>query len=142
MCWCNATGGAAAPSHPGPVPARRLFAVAAAAGTVGGIYGIGGAALVVPWLVSVEGRDIERVAGAALVMTFASSLVGLATFAIADTVDIGAAAAPHWANGIALGVGGFVGAIVGSRLVPHVPTPVLRAVLGLTAIAAGIRAIP
>jgi uncharacterized membrane protein YfcA len=120
----------------------RLTAVAAIAGTVGGIYGIGGAALIVPWLVTMEGLAISQVAGAGLVTTLATSLVGLATFAIAAVADIGSAAAPSWANGVALGLGGLIGAVVGSRLQPHVPVLVLRTVLGIAAIAAGIRAIP
>jgi uncharacterized membrane protein YfcA len=121
--------------------AGRLALVGAAAGLVGGVYGIGGAAIAVPWLVGVERLPVPRVAGAALVVTFVSSCVGLATFVGGAALDLDAATAPRWDHGIALGAGGLVGAVVGANLQHRVPLGLLRLVIGLTALTAALRMI-
>jgi uncharacterized membrane protein YfcA len=120
-------------------PLWRLLAVGTIAGVVGGVYGIGGAALIVPWLVSAERLPVSRVAGAGLVTTLVTSLVGMTTFALASAAGIGRAAAPIWADGVALGLGGLVGAVVGARLQPTLPLGWLRGVIAVAAIAAGLR---
>jgi uncharacterized protein len=126
-----------------PLPPRwRLNAVGLVAGFVGGIYGLGGAALIVPWLVSVERLPVSRVAGAGLVTTMVTSVTGLATFALAEVAGIGRADAPRWIDGLALGLGGLVGAVVGARLQPRIPVPALKLVLAVAAVAAGIRTLP
>ena len=121
------------------VPPWRLVGVGAVGGIIGGIYGIGGAALVVPWLVSVERMPIERVAGAGLVTTFTTSVIGMVTFAVAAGVGFGEAAAPEWAAGIALGVGGMMGGVLGARIQPRVPVRLLKVILGLAAIVGAVR---
>jgi uncharacterized membrane protein YfcA len=122
-----------------PPPMWRLTTVGLVAGAIGGIYGLGGAALIVPWLVSVERLPVARIAGAALVTTFVTSAVGMATFALASAAGFGRAAAPVWLDGLALGLGGLFGAVVGARLQPRLPVGVLRAVIAAAAIAAGVR---
>jgi len=119
--------------------AGRLAVVGVAAGLVGGIYGIGGAAVAVPWLVGVERLPVSRVAGAALMVTFVSSCVGLATFVGSAALDVDRATAPDWGGGVALGAGGLLGAAAGASLQDRVPVALLRLVIGGAAIAAGIR---
>jgi uncharacterized membrane protein YfcA len=130
----------------GMVPARadlppvwRLVTMGAVTGLLGGIYGIGGAAIVVPWLTSVERVPVGRVAGAGLVATFVTSVVGLGTFALAEVVGIGDADAPQWFNGLALGIGGMLGATAGARIQPRVPVRLLRILIGVAAVVAGLR---
>jgi uncharacterized membrane protein YfcA len=123
-----------------PLPRRVVLGIVA--GVVGGIYGLGGAALIVPWLVSIERVAVERVAGAGLATTLVTSVIGLLTFALAEVAGIGHADAPRWIDGIAVGLGGLVGAVVGARLQPHVPVPALKVILGIAAFAAGIRLLP
>ncbi len=122
-----------------PLPWIRVVPVGFAAGVVGGIYGMGGAAFVVPWLVTVEHLPLRRVAGAGIVTTFVTSVVGLAAFGLASVIGFSGAQAPEWANGLALGVGGAVGAVVGTRLQSRVPTAVLRGILAVAAISAAVR---
>lgn len=133
--------GAAAPdgSDPPVVARRRLVVLGAVAAAIGGVYGIGGAALVVPWLVAVERLPIASTAGAGLVTTLITSVVGLAAFVVLGQLDIGSAAGPEWANGLALGVGGAAGAYLGARLQPRLPVALLRGVVGVAALVAGIR---
>jgi hypothetical protein len=52
---------------------------------------------------------------------------------------IGNAAAPQWVPGLALGVGGLLGVIAGARLQRRVPERVLRGLLALAALGAGLR---
>lgn len=120
-------------------PLWRLLIIGIVAGVVGGVYGIGGAALIVPWLTTVERMPVGRVAGAGLVTTFVSSSVGLATFAVVAELGLGHARTPRWLHGIALGAGGAIGATLGARLQPRTSVRVLRILLAAAAIAAGIR---
>jgi uncharacterized membrane protein YfcA len=124
-----------------PPSAGRLAMVGAAAGLVGGVYGIGGAAIAVPWLVGVERLPVHRVAGAALAVTFVSSCVGLAVFVGGAALDLDEATAPRWGHGIALGAGGLLGAIAGANLQHRLPLALLRLVIGLTALTAALRMI-
>jgi uncharacterized membrane protein YfcA len=121
--------------------AGRLALVGAAAGLVGGVYGIGGTAIAVPWLVGVERLPVHRVAGAALVVTLVSSCIGLATFVAGAALDLDEAMAPDWGHGIALGAGGLVGAVAGANLQRRVPVALLRLVIGGTALVAAVRLI-
>jgi uncharacterized membrane protein YfcA len=120
-------------------PIWRLALIGTVAGLVGGIYGIGGAAVVVPWVTTVERLPVARAAGAGLVTTSATSMIGLATFAVAAQTGIGSASAPQWLDGLALGVGGVLGATLGVRLQPRVPERFLRVLLAIAAIVAGLR---
>ena len=68
-----------------------------------------------------------------------TSVLGLATFVVADALDIGEAAGPQWWFGLALGAGGAAGAVVGARLQPRLPVALLRIVLAVAALSAGVR---
>ncbi|MCF4140731.1 sulfite exporter TauE/SafE family protein [Streptomyces sp. Tue 6430] len=117
-----------------PAPGA-LTALALAVGVVGGIYGIGGGSLLAPVLAA-RGMPMARVAPAALAATFATSLVGAATYALlslATTGDI----APDWWLGLACGLGGLVGGYLGARLQPRLPETALRLLLGTLATAVG-----
>lgn len=120
-------------------PVARLLLIGAVAGAVGGVYGIGGAALAAPWLVGVERLAVTRVAGAALAVTFTTSCIGLVAFGLGAAIDFGTPAAASWPHGLALGAGGVLGTITGAQLQRHLPVRFLRVVLGVTALAAAFR---
>jgi uncharacterized membrane protein YfcA len=130
---------ASTPEHPTLPPWWRLLAVGLVAGLVGGIYGLGGAALIVPWLVSVEHLAVARVAGPALLTSLVTSVAGAATFALAAAAGFGQAAAPRWVEGVALGVGGALGSVAGAEAQSRLPLRWLRAVIAVAAITAAIR---
>jgi uncharacterized protein len=121
------------------LPAGRLATIGWCGGLIGGIYGLGGAAVIVPWLVGVEGLSPRRMAGPGLVTTLITSLVGSLAFVLAAWLSIGNAAPPRWADGLALGVGGAIGGLLGVRLQPHVPIRILQGILAFAALAAGVR---
>ncbi|MYY07775.1 TSUP family transporter [Streptomyces sp. SID4919] len=121
---------------PGGEPSpRTVTALALAVGVVGGIYGIGGGSLLGPVLVG-RGMPVARVAPAALAATFATSVVGAATFALLSLVSDGTVA-PDWFLGLSCGLGGLVGGYLGALLQPRLPDTALRLLLGALATTTG-----
>ena len=119
-----------------PVPVPVLVALAAAVGCVGGIYGIGGGALLAPILIGL-GRRPSEVAPAALAATFVTSVVGVLSFTILSAHGPGAAA-PDWPTGIALGLGGLAGGYTGARLQSRLPDAMIRRLVGVVILGIGI----
>jgi len=114
-----------------------LVIVAALVGCVGGIYGIGGGAILAPILIG-SGRAPAEVAPAILASTFVTSVAGVLTFIVLATHHHGSIT-PDWAVGIALGIGGLIGGYAGARLQRRLPESAIRRVLGLLVLAIGIR---
>jgi uncharacterized protein len=127
----------ARPARRRPLPRAVIGLIAAVAGCVGGIYGIGGGSILAPILVA-DGRPVSQVAPAALSSTFLTSLAGVATFSILSLHQHGSVA-PDWPTGIALGAGGLAGAYAGARLHARMPETAIRRLLALVVAAIGIR---
>jgi hypothetical protein len=118
------------------VPAR-VSGLAAGVGVVGGIYGIGGGSLIGPLLVAMRYSPRE-VVPAAIAATFATSLVGVATFTALDALGDVGDAAPDWGLGLLLGAGGLAGSYAGATLQERVPEALLRRGLGGLAVILGV----
>jgi uncharacterized membrane protein YfcA len=127
----------ARPARRRPLPRVVIGLIAAVAGGVGGIYGIGGGSILAPILVA-DGQPASRVAPAALSSTFLTSLAGVATFSILSLHQHGSVA-PDWPTGIALGAGGLAGAYAGARLHARMPETAIRGLLALVVVAIGTR---
>jgi hypothetical protein len=127
----------ARPARRRPLPRVVIGLIAAVAGGVGGIYGIGGGSILAPILVA-DGQPASRVAPAALSSTFLTSLAGVATFSILSLHQHGSVA-PDWPTGIALGAGGLAGAYAGARLHARMPETAIRRLLALVVVAIGTR---
>jgi hypothetical protein len=119
------------------LPRPVIGVIAAVAGCVGGIYGIGGGSILAPILVA-DGQPPSQVAPAALSSTFVTSLAGVVTFSILSAHQHGSVA-PDWPTGIALGVGGLAGGYVGARMHARMPETIIRRLLALVVVAIGIR---
>lgn len=104
-------------------------ALAAVVGLVGGIYGIGGGAIIAPFLVAVLNMPVTIVAGAALLTTFVTSAAGVAAFEMLGTATGAGAVRPDWLLGLMFGVGGLAGTYTGARLQRYVPERLLKLVL-------------
>jgi Sulfite exporter TauE/SafE len=115
------------------IPAAVLIVLATAVGCVGGIYGIGGGAILAPVLIG-SGRRAAEVAPAALASTFVTSAAGVITFSIPSIHGPGAVA-PDWLVGVALGAGGLAGGYTGARLQSHLPDTRIRRLIGVLVIA-------
>jgi uncharacterized protein len=120
-------------STPSP---RTIIALGLAAGTVGGIYGIGGGSILGPILAGL-GLPMAAIAPAALTSTFLTSIVGAVTYAILSLTTSGDIA-PDWLLGLFCGIGGLLGGYLGARLQPRMPETALRLLLGALAIGLAI----
>lgn len=109
------------------------------AGTLGGIYGIGGGSLVAPYLVGMAGYLVHRIAGATLAATWITSVTGVVCFTVAAALwSTGAPIAPNWWLGLGFGVGGFAGATLGAGLQRRLPERPVRALLGTIVAVLGV----
>ncbi len=114
------------------IPTPVLIFLACLTGCAGGIYGIGGGALLSPLLIG-SGRPASEVAPATLASTFVTSLGGVATFTILSASA--GSVAPDWPTGIALGIGGILGGYTGARMQSRLPDTLIRRIVGILAIA-------
>jgi hypothetical protein len=98
-------------------------------GIVGGIYGIGGGAIVAPFFVAIVGLPVYCMAGAALTGTFITSLAGVAFYQMLSYVYTDVAVAPDWLLGVLFGFGGFFGMYLGARTQKFVPAVAIKGTL-------------
>jgi len=118
-----------------------LFLFALAVGIIGGAYGIGGGALVAPFLVTIFGLPIYAIAGAALLGTFLTSIAGVAFYVVLAPLyaHTGLSIAPDWGLGILFGMGGFIGIYGGARFQRYFPARAIKAILGLAILFLSVR---
>ena len=110
------------------VPA--VLGLAGIVGVIGGAYGIGGGAIIAPFCVTVFRLPVYTVAGAALLGTFVTSIVGVIFYSVLPSVG-GVSTSPDWALGFLFGMGGFAGMYVGARLQKFVPQKLIKLLLGI-----------
>ena len=112
-----------------------LAGMAVVVGVVGGIYGVGGGAIIAPYLMAILRLPAYTVAGAALAGTLLTSIAGVAGFAILGQT-------PDWQLGLLFGAGGLAGSYFGARLQKRVPERWIRSFVAVAviAIAAGYTA--
>lgn len=110
-----------------------VFILALIVGLIGGIYGIGGGAIIAPFCVSILGLPVYTVAGAALAGTFLTSIAGVIFYtALAFTpLGIQSAVSPDWALGVLFGLGGFLGTYCGAYLQKYLQERLIRGILGI-----------
>ena len=108
-----------------PVVSLLCFIV----GIIGGIYGIGGGAIVVPFFVAFLHLPVYAVAGAALLGTFVTSVAGVVIYQRLAPFYADMSVAPDWGLGILFGIGGFCGMYFGARCQKYVPVHLIKAIL-------------
>ena len=106
----------------------KLLGLALLVGIIGGVYGIGGGAIIAPFLITVFRLPVYAIAGAVLLGTFVSSLAGVTFYSLIPIN--GAVAAPDWLLGILFGVGGLMGMYLGARMQKYVPDRWIKLMLG------------
>jgi hypothetical protein len=108
-----------------------IFVLSLVVGLVGGIYGIGGGAIIAPFFVAIYGLPVHTIAGATLMGTFATSLVGVGFYqSVAPFYQAhGMLVAPDWALGIRFGIGGIAGMYLGARTQRFIPALYLKIML-------------
>jgi uncharacterized protein len=98
-------------------------------GIVGGVYGIGGGAIIAPFFVSVFGLPVYTVAGAALMGTFVTSVAGVLFYQAMAPFYPTLNVAPDYALGILFGIGGAVGMYCGARMQKFIPARIIKYIL-------------
>ena len=110
-------------------------------GIIGGVYGIGGGAIIAPFLVAIYHLPVHAVAGATLMGTFVTSIAGVAFYELAaplyETSEM--AVSPDWALGALFGMGGLIGMYLGARTQRLVPAKWLKLMLGLILLGVALR---
>ena len=112
------------------VPVAGIFSLSFIVGIVGGIYGIGGGAIVAPFFVSFFGLPIHTVAGAALMGTFVTSVAGVIFYQAIAPFYPSMSIAPDWLLGSLFGLGGIAGMYTGARCQKYVPAKAIKWMLG------------
>jgi uncharacterized membrane protein YfcA len=109
-----------------------VFALSLVVGAIGGIYGIGGGAIIAPFFISFFGLPVYTVAGAALMGTFVTSVAGVAFYQLIAPLHPELTVAPDWLLGLLFGVGGMAGMYLGARCQKHVPATAIKWMLAAT----------
>jgi len=106
-----------------------VFSLCFIVGIIGGIYGIGGGAIIAPFFVAVFHLPVYAVAGAALMGTFVTSIAGVIIYQLLAPVYSDMSVAPDWYLGILFGIGGFFGMYLGARCQKYVPVNKIKLIL-------------
>jgi|Deesub1362A_J573_1020465.scaffolds.fasta_scaffold00430_35 hypothetical protein len=101
-----------------------LFFLSFVVGIIGGAYGIGGGAIIAPFLVAVFGLPAYTIAGSTLFATFVTSIIGVVYYS-----SLGFP--PNWTIGVMIGAGGFFGMYFGARFQKYMPERIIRVILGM-----------
>jgi len=107
-----------------------IVSLALVVGVIGGIYGIGGGAIIAPFCVAFLNIPVHTVAGAAMFGTFITSIAGVAIYSTFSFYN-GQTAPPDWFLGILFGFGGLVGMYLGATCQKYVPERIIQAMLAL-----------
>jgi uncharacterized membrane protein YfcA len=112
-------------------PPPAVFLLALVVGVVGGIYGIGGGAILAPFLTGMLNLPIHTVAGATLSGTLVTSAAGVGSYELM-------AVRPDWTLAGLFGLGGVFGVYAGARMQRRLPERWIRLFLGAVAASLGV----
>jgi uncharacterized membrane protein YfcA len=118
-----------------------LFILSLVVGLIGGVYGIGGGAIIAPFIVSFFGLPIHTIAGATLMGTCVTSVGGVIFYEFFGPLVAlpGQSVRPDWLLGFLFGIGGFVGMYLGARTQKFVPGAIIRPTLAVIIACLGLR---
>ena len=106
-----------------------IYLICFLVGIAGGIYGIGGGAIVAPLFVAIVSLPVHTVAGAALMGTFVTSVAGVLVYHFLATFYPGLSVSPDWLLGTLFGLGGVLGMYCGARTQRFIPAPLINSML-------------
>ena len=108
-----------------------IFILALVVGLIGGIYGIGGGAIIAPFCVSILQLPVYTVAGAALAGTFITSIAGVIFYTILASTSVGATAnvSPDWLLGFLFGIGGLLGTYCGAYIQKYLKEKTVKGIM-------------
>ncbi|MDY0131523.1 MAG: sulfite exporter TauE/SafE family protein [Desulforegulaceae bacterium] len=103
-----------------------IFSLSFIVGIIGGIYGIGGGAIIAPFFISFFHLPVYIVAGAALMGTFVTSIAGVIFYSLIAPFYPEMSIAPDWLLGALFGGGGLLGIYLGARVQKFVPANLIK----------------
>jgi hypothetical protein len=121
------------------VNALIILVTALLVGAVSGVYGLGGSALMAPFLVGVMGLPVYVIAGSTLTANFGASLVGIIAYTLLAGRFEGVNASPDWLLGVLFGVGGLLGMYTGARCQRFVPSRLIRLIVAVSVLFVAIK---
>ncbi len=101
-----------------------IFLLACVIGIIGGIYGIGGGALMAPLLLAFFKIPSYVFAGATLFSTFLTSILGVIIYTLGGN-------GPDFLLGALFGLGGAVGLNLSAKIQKYIPQKYIKALLGV-----------
>jgi uncharacterized protein len=116
--------------RPAPLSTRVQAGIGALAGTLSGLFVVGGALVTVPLLERVAGYSQQRAQAMALLMLVPASAIGLIVYSSAGYVE--------WSKGLALAAGAIALAPLGSRTALGMRPRILRRCFAVVQGGAGI----
>jgi uncharacterized membrane protein YfcA len=116
-----------------------IFALSFIVGIVGGIYGIGGGAIIAPFFVTFFGLPVYTIAGASLMGTFITSVAGVSFYSAIAPFYPHLSVAPDWLLGILFGLGGMCGMYLGARCQKFIPAIAIKWMLASIIVFTGIK---
>ncbi len=120
-------------------PTIGIFALSTIVGVVGGIYGIGGGAIIAPFFVAVFHLPVYTIAGACLMGTFITSVVAVLFYQFLAPFYPELAVAPDWMLGVLMGIGGMIGMYAGARAQKFIPANLIKWILASLLVFTGSR---
>jgi uncharacterized membrane protein YfcA len=111
---------------------------ALATGIVSGIYGIGGGALMAPFLITILHIPVYAAAGAVLLANFATSFAGVLVYSTLP-LERGYSVPPDWLLGSLFGFGGLLGMYLGAKLQRYMPARLIKGILFMTIITISVK---
>ena len=106
-----------------------VYALCFFVGIAGGIYGIGGGAIIAPFFVTLMGLPVYTIAGATLMGTFITSIAGVIFYQWLSKFYPGLSVSPDWILGTLFGIGGFFGMYCGARVQKYISAWVIKTIL-------------
>lgn len=99
----------------------KTFLLSLLVGIIGGIYGIGGSAIIVPFLTSIFGLPIHTIAGAALMGSGVISVISVLFYSFLALLYPNISVAPDLLLALLFGVGGIIGMYLGAYCQKFIP---------------------
>lgn len=100
-------------------------------GIIGGAYGIGGGAIMVPYCAAVLNIPVMVLTGASLLSTWFASLLSAVLYETGLFVSDEISTRPDWLLGTLFGIGGFFGIWGGAFIQKYMPLSVIKGILGI-----------
>lgn len=120
-------------------PTMGILMLSFIVGVIGGTYGIGGGAIIAPFIVSWFRLPVHTISGATLMGTFLTSIAGVIFYALIAPFFPQQSVAPDWILGLLFGMGGMAGMYCGARCQRYISAIAIKWMLGIVIIGTSIK---